>query len=136
MDTAFLNRTLRASLFLAGLAYLLLYYYEGGGWALGFLLGSLWSIGNLYLLRQLVSRWITVEERPWLPLAVLALFKFPLLYLAGFWVLRQTLYPVPAPLLGFGLPFAVLVLKAGGRLLLGLEGPDAGRLNRTALSKH
>jgi hypothetical protein len=127
LDTAFIGRALKASLFLTALSYLLLSYYEGGGWALGFCLGALWSVANLYLLKELITRWIKVGDRPLLPLLVVALVKFPLLYLAGFWVLRASSYPVWAPLLGFGLPFAVVVLKAGGRLCLGLEGPGAGR---------
>ncbi len=60
-------------------------------------------------------------------LLVLGLLKFPLLYLAGYFILAAGTYPVSAPLLGFALPLAVIVLKAGGRLLLGIDGPDAGR---------
>jgi len=135
LDTAFLSRTLRASLFLTALAYLLLSYYRGGPWALGFALGSLWSAANFFLLRQLIVRIVTLEERAWSTVAFLTLVKFPLLYLAGYLVLSQSAYPVEAPLFGFGLPFMVLVLKAGGRMILGLEGPDAGRNPRSLLGR-
>lgn len=135
MDIAFLSRTLRASLILTALALLLFSYYKGTSWALGFALGSLWSVANFYLLGQLVVRSLTLSERSWSAIAVLALVKFPLLYLAGYLVLRQTAYPVTAPLFGFALPFAVLVLKAAGRMLLGIEGPDAGRRAPSALGR-
>jgi hypothetical protein len=86
-------------------------------------------------MQQLIVRFITPGERPWAPLLGVALLKFPLLYLAGYLVLGQPYYPVTAPLLGFSLPFAVLVLKAGGRLLLDIHGPDAGRLPRSEFGR-
>jgi hypothetical protein len=135
LDTAFLNRTLRASLFLTALSFLMLSYYVGTGWALGFTLGALWSAANLLLLRELIVRWLTPGDRPWAPLLLLILAKFPLLYFVGYWILRQSHYPVTAPLLGFGLPLAVMVLKAAGRLWLGIHGPDAGRAPHTVFGR-
>jgi hypothetical protein len=135
LDTAFISRTLRATLLLTALSYLLFTYYKGGSWALGFCLGALWSAANLYLLREIVTRLITVGDRPMTALLVLVLLKFPLLYLGGYFILAAGSYPVASPLLGFGLPLAVLVLKAAGRLLLGIHGPDAGRLSRRVISE-
>lgn len=127
MDTAFIGRTLKASLVLTALSYLLLTYYKGGSWALGFCLGALWSVASLYILKELITRFLTVGDRPAVALLLLLLVKFPLLYVAGYFILAAGSYPVAAPLLGFGLPFVVVVLKAAGRLLLGIHGPDAGR---------
>ena len=79
MDTAFITRTLKASLLLTALSYLLFSYYKGGSWALGFCLGALWTAASLFLLRELVIRFITTEERPFSALLILGLLKFPLL---------------------------------------------------------
>jgi hypothetical protein len=48
--------------------------------------------------------------------------KFPLLYLVGYLLLKSSLFPVLSLVVGFTLIFAVIVLKALGRLLLSLEG--------------
>lgn len=131
MDTAFITRSLKASLLLTALSYLLFSYYKGGSWALGFCLGALWSAASLYLLREFITRFITVGERSLSALLILGLLKFPLLYVAGYFILSAGTYPVAAPTFGFGLPLAVVVLKAGGRMLLGIYGPDAGRAPRS-----
>ena len=101
--------------------------YFGWPYATGVACGSLWSIANLYLIRFVVERAITPGEVNWSPLVLALLVKFPLLYVVGYLVLRPSLYPVSAPLVGFLLPFAVLVLKAAGRMLMGIHGSDAGR---------
>ena len=127
MDTAFVTRTLRASAWFGGLVCLLAAYYAGWNWSLGLALGTAWSMANLFLIKSLIERLIRTGERPWSAVLLLVLVKFPLLYLAGFLILRLGSYSPVAPLLGFWVPFVVMVLKALGRLLLGLQGSDAGR---------
>lgn len=135
MDTAFITRTLKASLLLTALSFLLFSYYRGGSWALGFCLGALWTAASLYLLRELAVRFLTTGDRPLSALLVLALLKFPILYVAGYFILAAGIYPVSAPLLGFALPLAVVVLKAAGRMLLGIHGPEAGRAPRSVFTE-
>jgi hypothetical protein len=53
--------------------------------------------------------------------------KFPLLYGLGYLILSRPWYPFWAPLIGFSLPLLVIILKAVGRVLLRIEGDDAGR---------
>ena len=112
---------------LALLGFLLGTYYVNTAWAVGFALGALWSIANLYLIKVLIEKVITLDKRPAGPVALLVLVKFPLLYGLGFLILSWGWYDVLAPLIGFSLPFAVVVLKAAGRFWLGIDGPDAGR---------
>jgi hypothetical protein len=127
LDSSFIKRTLYASLFLTALAWAVVAFYFGWTYATGVALGSLWSIANLVLIRFVVEHAVTPDEIHWRPVVMALLVKFPLLYVAGYFVLRPALYPVSAPLVGFLLPFGVLVLKAGGRMLMGIHGPDAGR---------
>jgi hypothetical protein len=127
LDSAFIIRSLRTAVALALLGFVLGAYYLNFAAGVGFLLGALWSIANLYLIKVLIEKVITLAKRPAGPVALLVLVKFPLLYGLGFLVLSWGWYDVLAPLCGFSLPFVVVVLKAAGRLWLGIDGPDAGR---------
>lgn len=103
------------------LGYLFATVYAGWGWGLGFLLGALWGAGNLYLIKTLIERVVKLGERDWMSIAVLMAVKFPLLYFIGYLILSRDWYEVWAPVLGFSLSLAVIVLKAGGRMLLKLD---------------
>ena len=127
MDSAFIIRSLRTTVALALLGFILGAYYVSSAWGVGFALGALWSIANLYLIKVLIEKVITLEKRPTGPVVLMVLVKFPLLYGLGFLVLSWGWYDVLAPLFGFSLPFAVIVLKAAGRFWLGIDGPGAGR---------
>jgi len=127
LDLSFLTRSLKATALLGLLGSLFASVYVGWGWALGFLLGAAWGIGNLYLLRALVGKVVSLGGRDTWAIVVLVLIKFPLLYGVGFLVLSRPWYPVWAPVSGFSLSLLVIVLKAMGRALLHIEGPDAGR---------
>lgn len=105
------------------LGYLFATVYAGWGWGLGFLLGALWGAGNLYLLKLLIERVLKVGDRDWMPVAVLLAVKFPLLYFIGYLILSRDWYVLWAPVMGFSLSLAVIVLKAGGRMLLHLDEP-------------
>jgi hypothetical protein len=127
LDLAFLTRCLKVTALLALLGCLFAAVYVGWGWALGFLLGAAWGIGNLYLLRALIGKVVRQGGRDTWAIVGLVLIKFPLLYALGFVVLSRPWYPFWAPVLGFSLSLIVIVLKAAGRAMLRIEGPDAGR---------
>ena len=107
--------------------YMLAVVYSNGTWALGFLLGSAWSVANLYIIKGLVELVITPHTGSLRRIALHAVFKFPLLYAGGYFILSAGGYTIWAPMAGFSLPFVVIVLKACGRLLLGIEGSGPGR---------
>lgn len=127
MDLAFVIRSLKLTALLAVLGFMFTSVYLGAGWGLGFLLGAAWGIGNLYLIKTLIELAVRLDGRDWTSVGVLVLVKFPLLYGLGYLVLSRPWYPFWAPVIGFSLPLAVIVLKAMGRVLMHIEGPDAGR---------
>jgi len=109
------------------MGYMLATVYLNDIWALGFLLGSAWSMANLYLIKGLVERVVTPHTGTLRSIVLHAVLKFPVLYAAGYFILSIGGFGVWAPMAGFALPFVVIVLKAGGRMLLGIEGSGPGR---------
>jgi len=127
LDLAFITRSLKLTALLSGLGFIFASVYLGAGWGLGFILGAAWGIGNLYLIKRLIELSVRLEGRDLAAVVILVLVKFPLLYGLGYLILSRSWYPFWAPVIGFSLPLAVIVLKAIGRVLLGIEGSDAGR---------
>ena len=109
------------------LGYMLATVYVNDTWALGFLLGSVWSMANLYLIKGLVERVVTPHTGTLRSIVLHAVLKFPLLYAGGYFILSIGGFGVWAPMAGFALPFVVIVLKACGRMLLRIEGSGSGR---------
>ena len=122
-----MQRTINASLLVTALTFLFATYYFDWLISFGVALGSLWCTANVYLIGIIIERVMTPGDHKWGPVALAALIKFPLLYLLGYLIISREWYPVAAPLTGFLIPFGVFVLKALGRLILGIDGPDAGR---------
>jgi hypothetical protein len=58
-----------------------------------------------------------------LQIAAVMFFKIPALYGIGFLLLWCGIFPAVGLLAGFGWPLLVAFLKAGGRILLGLDDP-------------
>jgi hypothetical protein len=92
--------------------------------AAAFVAGCAWSLANLYLLRALVGSVFHEPERRKLKIAALLVVKVPVLYGLGYVLLLWGRLPVGALLAGFAWPLCVIVLKAAGRLIMGLDRPD------------
>jgi hypothetical protein len=95
-------------------------------WAAGVAAGALWAIANLYMVQFLVVRYIRPEaEKKHDPkvsdLAVGLLFKFPLLYGIGFWLLQSSWFRIEALVLGFIVPFGVAFADALRRVAMERE---------------
>jgi hypothetical protein len=127
LDLAFITRSLKLTAVLSAVGFLFTTVYVGAGWGLGFMLGAGWGIGNLYLLKRLIELSVRLEGRDLTAVGILVLVKFPLLYGLGYLILSRSWYPFWAPVIGFSLPLVVIILKAMGRVLLRIEGADAGR---------
>ena len=121
MDFAFLRRVRKTSI-TAGipLAIVISFYWgpdNGTGWALGIA----WSLLNLHFLSSVIKSVITSEKRD-VPQILVALFvKFPVLYVAGFFLLRSAYLSAYGLVAGFTWPFFVILMKGFGRYYLKLD---------------
>ena len=92
-------------------------------WASGVVAGAIWAALNLYVVRFLVVRLMRPEARersvPEMGgIAAGVLFKFPLLYLIGFWLLRTDWFRIEALVAGFSVPCAVAFVEALRRVFV------------------
>jgi hypothetical protein len=123
MGLEFITRVIRTTAIVALLAALCLAVYFDWKYALGFLVGVAWSLLNLTVIRGLIKEVVSPHEARKNVAALLALLKFPLLYVAGYFILVSEWFSVSSLMIGFSLMFAVIVLKVLGRLVLGLDVP-------------
>jgi len=117
LDMDFLRRVLVTSSVLAIVLFLFGSVYFGWRSGLGLAFGTAWSVANLYLMIQLVKVVVQEGQIRRKRVVLLALVKFPVLYGLAYLILRFGELPVMAFVIGFGIPFAVMVLKVLGRML-------------------
>jgi hypothetical protein len=122
MGLEFITRVIKTSAIVSLIQLPFVAFYFDYRYSLGIVLGCLWGVVNLYFLRSVIVCYTELSQRSKRQLLLLLLLKFPLLYLGGYLLLESSLFPVLSLLVGFTLIFAVIVLKALGRLLLSLEG--------------
>jgi hypothetical protein len=118
MELEFINRVIKTTLVLAVLALIAVGFYYGLPYGLGIFAGAVWGCVNLFFLKQLVRNWLVVGPKDHLKIYTMLGIKFPLLYLAGYGLLKIKYLPALNLLLGFSLIFAVIFLKGLGRLFL------------------
>lgn len=121
MGLEFIARSLRTY----GLVLLILLpfglYYFGVYPTLAVLSGGVWGILNLMFITALVRLTIRPEGADTGRAIGIGLIKFPLLYAAGFFLLKVQQFSPVHLLIGFGGIMVVIVLKVLGRLMLGLD---------------
>jgi hypothetical protein len=125
MGLEFITRIIKTTAIVSLVASLCISYYFDWHFGLGFLIGSTWSLINLFFIRSLIKEVLSPEGVRKTMLAVLALLKFPLLYVAGYYLVKSEVFPIYSLMAGFSLVFVVIVLKVLGRLILGLDVPGA-----------
>ena len=76
------------------------------GWASGLMIGVIWSVFNYSLTLTLFE--IALLQKDPKRMGRTLMIKFPVLYLAGFFVLRYNLFPVMSILAGIGLALLVI----------------------------
>jgi hypothetical protein len=121
MGLEFITRIIKTTAILALVAALYLTMYYNGRTAVGFLLGATWSLVNLYFIKGMVVEIITPNERRKDVAAVLGMIKFPVLYVAGYFIVASGYFSVYALLAGFSLIFPVALLKVLGRVVLHMD---------------
>ena len=125
MGVEFIHRVIRTSLVLAALGFLFVtvyYDFEFGG---GILAGAIWGCLNLLFLTRLITEIFSPgQEIRKGKIILIAVVKFPLLYAAGFLLLKITYFPPVSLVIGFSLLFLVMFLKAMGRWILSLDSKE------------
>lgn len=118
MGIEFIHRAIKTSLILAFLIFLFVTFYYRVDYASGILAGCGWGCLNLFFLTNLITETTNLEGINKKRVLLLVLLKFPLLYLTGYFLLRINYFPVTSLLMGFTLIFAVVLLKALGKMVI------------------
>jgi len=96
-------------------------YYLGVFPALAVFSGGVWGLLNLIFISALIRSTVKPGGADKGRAIGLALFKFPLLYGSGYFLLTVTEFEPLYLLIGFVGLFGVIILKAVGRLLVGVH---------------
>ncbi len=118
MGLEFINRIIRTSLIVSALIFLFVAVYGRFYFGLGLLLGTVWGSLNLFFITQTVTEAFSLKKPNKGKLILILLVKFPLLYSAGYVLLRIKYFPVESLLVGFTMIFLITFLKALGMVLL------------------
>lgn len=120
MGIEFIHRVIKTSLILAFLIFLFVTFYYRFDYASGIFVGCGWGCMNLFFLTNLITETTNLKGVNKKRVLLLVLLKFPLLYLTGYFLLRINYFPVTSLLVGFTLIFAVVLLKALGKMVISL----------------
>nr|AOR51133.1 hypothetical protein [uncultured bacterium pAW1] len=121
MTSDFVARTIRTYSIVLLILFPFGLYYIGPWRAIAFLSGAVWGIVNLLFLGALIRATVRPDGVQLERAVVYGLIKVPVLYGAGFALLRVPQFEPAVLLAGFTGLFAVMVLKAVARVLLGLD---------------
>ena len=117
----FIHRTLKTTGVVLLLSLLFGTYYYGFYPALAFFSGGVWGMINLFFLMGVVKAAIRPDGADKIKAIGMMIFKFPLLYLAGYFLLKVPQFEPLHLLAGFSLLFVIIVLKVLGRTVLGMD---------------
>ncbi|MDP1834937.1 MAG: hypothetical protein Q8K75_03315 [Chlamydiales bacterium] len=121
MDLKAINRIILLTLMEAVMTLPFIAFFYDLPSAAAVLVGALWGCANMYLLKLLVQSWLTTEQRNYLAVHFLLWFKFPILYLSGYALLKSGIFPSIGLLFGFSLIF-VSILVFGGLTMCDQKG--------------
>ncbi len=127
VGTEYVRRVMRATAVVAAVAALFCVTYFSPAAGVGLLAGAAWGCFNLLATAQVVRTLVAPEKSSKLRIVVISFVKFPLLYGAGFLLLRAGVFPPESLVSGFSLVLLVIVLKALGASVAGSLSPLAGR---------
>ncbi len=118
MGLDFIGRVIKTSAIVAALILIFGSVYYEWRHTLGISIGLFFNCANVWLIMELVKKTVTLGDRKPILVIGLAMVKFPILYLAGYLILKADIVPVVCLLIGFTLLFVVIVLKVLGRQLI------------------
>jgi len=132
MGPEFINRVIKTSLVVSALGFLFVTVYYNFKFGAGILVGTIWGCANLYFLTNLITEIFSPgKEVRKGKVLLIALVKFPLLYLIGYVLLMVKFFPPISLVSGFTLIFLVMFLKALGRWVLSLETSKKSEVKST-----
>ncbi|MFC1475148.1 hypothetical protein ACFLQG_00735 [Candidatus Zixiibacteriota bacterium] len=120
-DPDFIIRTLKTSGIVLLISFVFGFYYFGFYPTLAFFSGGIWGMINLILIMRLVKAALRPEGADLATVILTGLVKFPLLYASGYFLLNVEQFDVKFIVYGFTLVMIIMVLKAIGRLMLGMD---------------
>ena len=90
-------------------------------WAAGLVVGAFWVFLNTYFLFQILEMGFNPKARHRDKLLLFSILKFPVLYLAGFFILKSRFFPVWGILTGAGIYLAAFLVgwarfNVGGKM--------------------
>jgi hypothetical protein len=121
LNLDFVERTIRTTCVLLLVLFAFGIYYFGIFDSLALLSGGIWSVINLGFLSTLVRAVVRPEGVNKLRAIGLAFIKFPLLYVAAYFLVTVTEFRPVLLVIGFSMVFVVIVLKAISRVVLHLD---------------
>ena len=121
MDLNFLKRIGRTTALVGVVVFSFVAVYYDTNFALGLLIGCGWGVANFAALTALLTTVVAPGKVSRRRAVLLAAIKFPVLYLAGYGILRFQWFAPEALLTGFSLLFLVTLMKALGRTYLHLD---------------
>ena len=131
MKQDIIKRSIKVSLIVAVIFIPFLYLYLGSAFTYGFIAGAAWNIVNVFLLFHLVTNLITLGESNKGLGVISGVIKFPLLYGAGYAVIRYTDVSLYGILAGFSLILFIFALKALGTFYTNVIGLNSRRYGRS-----
>ena len=129
MDLDLLRRVRKSALVFGVVLAIVFATYFGVRAGVAWFAGVAWSLVNLYFITSVVTRVLTLEDRKLRGIILALAVKFPVLYAAGFMLLKLEL-PALWLVAGFTWPFFVIVMKGAGRAYLKMD--EGGRSERPA----
>lgn len=129
LNLDFVDRTIKTTSIVLLIVFIFGIYYLGVYHSLAIFSGGIWAVINLLFLAVLVKAVIKPGEIDKMKVAGLALMKFPLLYVSGYFLLQVSVFRIEYIAIGFTIPLAVIILKVISRALFGLD-------NKTQKDEH
>ncbi len=121
MDLQFVDRVIKSTLILAAILFPFFALYISMNFALAIFLGAFWGCLNLLALRIIVVSLLTPHKKNYILGLIILFVKLPVLYGIGYLLISWNYLPIGGLVWGFSGILIVMVLKALGRMYLGMD---------------